>query len=242
MHGLATSAGRYQYGSDYIRFYVFTCWIVWSILFFIMINPTKVRVIACFILILYVITSSIYKIENKASDKNRYTKADINILNGSFHHMAYFRMNLPHIIFDYNPIAHYDTYLKEKKWGMYHDQSYPDISKINRDICVAEKKHSFIVSEKKFYEQILTGWNISRNKYLKNIYAFDQDKRLVAIGKSMPQSDTIVPTRLLSKDKIQIYLIIPMEYPLRNITLLGGDDKNLCLIKLDSSINKSYVE
>jgi hypothetical protein len=234
-HALIVAAGRYQAVGDYARYYVFVCWLTVLILFFILQRPTKPKMLVCAVLLLLAANSAIKQLDTKASGKNLYTKADINILNGSFYHKAYYRVNYPDMMIAYNPIAHYDSYLRTNKWGLYQQLSSPDFSKISDDDCEAQKIHSFIVSEKKFFEQELSGWNVSKNTYLKNIYAIDENKNLVAIGQSIPRVNSLLPVQFLPREKVEIYMIIPMSHPLRSLTLLGGDDKNLCIIKLSPS-------
>jgi hypothetical protein len=234
IHAIGASVGRYQdHGNNTLsRFYVFNCWILWMISIYIVTAQLKYKSIIGIAFFGLLFAFSAQRARDQFQNKLEMMRADVNIVNGSYFHDAYNKISFPHQLFNYNPVAWYDSFLRQRHWGIYATEIQPTAIIPSGDVCVARKIHEFIVSEKKFYEFKLDAWNLTRNKYLEHVYARNTNGEIVATGMSIPIEPDMLPVSWLPRDKVLVYLIIPRQYPLSALTLFGGNAESLCQIQL----------
>jgi len=235
-HAVFSAIGRYQ--SDDIQFDRYATiypWLIWSgCILGLVLYPKMAKLLFLFLLTTLVF-NAYPNIIRQLKLKQDCLQADINMINNSFIHMTYVKIPYPLKIFNFRP-EYFHEFQKSRNWGIYRFPFKPDLSRLSNDQCDAIKFHEFTVSEKNFSEYKLDGWNTTQNKPINYLYALDQNNTIVAYGISMARQPSMLPLFMLSRKDVMLYIVIPKQYPLTSLRLVGGDAGGYCEINMGKKI------
>lgn len=235
-HAVFSAVGRFQTNdTQFDRYAAIYPWLIWNGCILGLVLYPKIAKLLFLFLLTTLVFNAYPNITRQLKLKQDCLEADINMINNSFIHMTYVKIPYPLKIFNFRP-EFFHEFQKSRNWGIYRFPFKPDLSRLNNDQCDAIKFHEFIVSEKNFSEYKLDGWNTTQNKPINYLYALDQNNTIVAYGISMARQPGMLPLFMLSRKDVMLYIVIPKQYPLTSLRLVGGDTDAYCEINMGKKI------
>ncbi len=232
-HALATALGRYQIPVElFNRFYSVYCWLIISFIVLLFIHYRRLAMVLAPLLVVILLLNQVAQLNYKLQDKMQAELANVNIINGNYIHFAYKKISLPHMIIEYNPVEYFDKYLRENQWGLYHDEPSLPSTYAATEQCEAYRQSQFMVSDKRFVEYKLDGWNLTQNKPIENLFALNRNGEVIARGQSVLRAVSYRPLSQQARENVQLYMVLPTAYRLRDVELVGNTNTGYCKIAL----------